>query len=138
MNTFKTFLLLSVAIVAAPVSARAQTSAQAPAATPAPTIAGDWNASMNTPGGARAFGLVFKVDGEKLTGVVKREAGDVPLEGTVKGKTVTFSYSVNYNGNALLLTMTATVSGDTMNILPSGTPHLAKATMSQGRVPKQA
>ncbi len=114
MNTLKTLLLLSVAVVGAPVAAHAQTSALAPAQATAPTIAGEWNASMNTPGGARAFGLVFKVDGEKLTGTVKRDAGDVPLEGTVKGKTVTFSYSVNYNGNALLLTMTATVAGDTM------------------------
>ncbi len=110
MNTLKALLLLSFAVVAAPVSAHAQ----APAPTPVPTITGEWNASMNTPGGARAFGLVFKVEGEQLTGTVKRDAGDVPLEGTVKGKTVTFSYSVNYNGNALLLTMTATVSGDTM------------------------
>ena len=105
MNTLKTLVLLSVA---APFAVHAQ------APTPAPTIAGEWNASMNTPGGARAFGLVFKVEGEKLTGTVKRDAGDVPLEGTVKGKAVTFSYSVNYNGNALLLTMTATVTGDTM------------------------
>ncbi len=113
MNTLKTLLLLSVAVTA-PVAAHAQATAIATATAPAPTIAGEWNASMNTPGGARAFGLVFKVDGEQLSGTVKRDAGDVPLEGTVKGKTVTFSYSVNYNGNALMLTMTATVSGDTM------------------------
>lgn len=99
-------LLLAVAIVALPVSSGAQ-------AAPA-SVAGDWNASMNTPGGARQMTLVLNVDGETLTGVVKREAGDVPLKGTVKGNVVTFTYSVDYNGNALALTVTMTVAGDAM------------------------
>jgi hypothetical protein len=43
-------------------------------------VVGEWAASMNTPGGARPFGLLFKVEGEKLTGTVKRASGDVPLE----------------------------------------------------------
>lgn len=84
----------------------------APAA--AQSIAGEWNASMNTPGGTRTFKILFKVDGGKLTGTVKREAGDVPLTGTVSGTSVKFSYTVNYNGNPLTLTMDATVDGDSM------------------------
>ena len=51
----------------------------------AQSVTGDWDASMNTPGGTRTFRLVLKQEGEKLTGTVKREAGDVPLEGTVVG-----------------------------------------------------
>ena len=96
---------LAIAAAALPSAMRAQT---------APSVAGDWNATMNTPGGARPMKLVLKVDGEKLTGVVKRDAGDVPLEGTVKGNVVTFTYTVMYNDNALALTVTMTVSGDTM------------------------
>lgn len=99
-------LVLAVVVVALPVSGGAQS---APA-----SVAGDWNATMNTPGGARQMKLVLNVDGETLTGVVKREAGDVPLKGTVKGNVVTFSYSVDYNGNALALTVTMTVAGDAM------------------------
>ena len=45
---------------------------------------------MNTPGGVRSFRILFKQDGEKLTGTVKREAGDAPLEGTVTGNNVKF------------------------------------------------
>jgi dipeptidyl aminopeptidase/acylaminoacyl peptidase len=80
----------------------------------APSIAGEWDASMNTPGGVRNFRIVFKVSGDTLTGTVKREAGDVPLFGTIKGNTVKFSYTVMYNSNALELTMTATLDGDSM------------------------
>lgn len=84
------------------------------AAAAAQSVTGDWDASMNTPGGTRNFRLILKQDGEKLTGTVKREAGDVPLDGTVTGNTVKFSYSIAYNGNPITLTMTAAVAGDEM------------------------
>jgi hypothetical protein len=80
----------------------------------AQSIAGEWDASINTPGGTRSFKIVFQVNGDTLTGTVKREAGDVPLAGTIKDSVVRFSYTVEYNGNALELTITATVTGDSM------------------------
>lgn len=80
----------------------------------AQSVTGDWDASMNTPGGTRTFRLVLKQEGEKLTGTVKREAGDVPLEGTVVGSAVKFAYSINYGGNPITLTMTAVLAGDEM------------------------
>jgi hypothetical protein len=80
----------------------------------AQSVTGDWDASMNTPGGVRTFRLVLKQDGEKLSGTVKRESGDVPLEGTVVGGNVKFAYSINYGGNPITLTMTAVVAGDEM------------------------
>lgn len=80
----------------------------------AQSIAGEWDATMQTPGGPRLFKIVFKQDGEKLAGTIKREAGDTPLTGTIKGNAVQFSYTVDYNGNALTLTMTTTLDGNTM------------------------
>ncbi len=79
-----------------------------------PSVAGEWAASMNTPGGARPFGLIFKVDGEKLTGMVKRASGDVPLQGAIKGNDISFSYAINYNGNELSLFFSSKVDGDNM------------------------
>lgn len=79
------------------------------------SIAGEWDASMNTPGGVRTFKIIFKVDGEKLTGTVKRASGDVPLEGTIKGNDVQFTYTVRYNENDLIMGMTGKVNGDTIN-----------------------
>ena len=79
------------------------------------SVAGEWDASFNTPGGPRELKLIFKVEGEKLTGTAKRSAGEVPVAGTVKGDDITFSYSVDYNGNQLTLTFTGKVKGDAMS-----------------------
>lgn len=84
------------------------------AAQTAPSVAGEWNASMNTPGGPRAFKVVLQVAGDSLTGTVKRASGDVPLRGSLKGSDVTFTYTIDYGGNALDLTVIATVTGDEM------------------------
>ena len=79
----------------------------------AQNIAGDWDASYNSPGGPIAFKLALKVDGEKLTGTVKRASGDAPLTGTVKGDSVRFSYTIKYGDNELAVTIAAKVTGGT-------------------------
>ncbi len=100
MRTLLLSLVLGASLLAAPASAQ--------------SIAGEWDATMNTPGGVRNFKIAFQVDGEKLSGTVKRQAGDVPLAGTIKDSLVTFRYTVDYNGNPLTLTMSATLKGDAM------------------------
>ena len=100
-------LSLALAVFAAVPSVSAQSVA-------AQSVAGEWNASMNTPGGTREFKIIFQVKGDSLSGTVKRTSGDVPLSGTIKGNDVTFSYSIEYGGNPLTLTVAATLDGDTM------------------------
>ena len=78
------------------------------------SIAGEWDAVFNTPGGPLPLGLIFKVDGEKLTGTAKRSRGNVPLTGTIKGDDITFSYTIEYNGNSVTLTFSGKVKGDSM------------------------
>lgn len=97
---------LFLAVVLSAFTAVPQAAAQ--------SIAGEWDATMNTPGGTRAFKVVFQVQGDSLSGTVKRPSGDVPLRGSVKGNEVTFAYTIEYGGNPLVLTVTATVAGDTM------------------------
>ena len=79
------------------------------------SVEGEWDGVFNTPGGARPFKFVLKVDGEKLTGTAKRASGDVPLAGTLKGSDITFSYTISYNGNNVTLTYTGKVNGDSMS-----------------------
>lgn len=78
------------------------------------SVAGEWDAAYNTPGGVRTFGLVLVVDAGKVSGTVKRASGNVPLHGTVSGATVRFTYTIEYNGNPFDLTVTATVKADSM------------------------
>lgn len=84
------------------------------AAQSAVNVAGEWNATMNTPGGARNFKVVFVQQGDSLSGTVRRATGDVPLQGKVKGNDVTFQYTIDYGGNALTLVVSTTVTGDSM------------------------
>ena len=78
------------------------------------SVAGEWDFAMNKPGGVRPFKVVFKVDGEKLSGTVKRTSGDVALQGTIMGDVISFTYTVDYNGNALTLGFDGKVTGDAM------------------------
>jgi hypothetical protein len=80
----------------------------------AQSIAGEWEATLHTPGGIRTVKMIFEVHGDTVTGTVKRPTGDVHLTGTVKVNAVKFSYTIDYNGNPLVLTVTATVTGDSM------------------------
>lgn len=80
----------------------------------AQSVAGEWNASMNTPGGTREFKVLFVVKGDSLSGTVKRPTGEVPLSGTIKGNAITFSYNIVYGDNPLTLTVVGTVEGDSM------------------------
>ena len=80
----------------------------------AQSLTGECYGAMNTPGGVRAFKLVFRQEGETLTGTVKRESGDVPLTGTVVRDTVRFQYAIAYGGNPITLAVTARLSGNEM------------------------
>ena len=48
------------------------------------TIVGDWDITINSPQGARQGKISLKPEGEKLTGMLKNQRGEIPLEGAVK------------------------------------------------------
>lgn len=59
------------------------------------TIAGDWKGTRDSPNGTFELNYTFVVEGDKLTGALKTQFGDTPLEnGKVDGKT--FSYSITF------------------------------------------
>jgi hypothetical protein len=79
-----------------------------------PDVTGDWDITINSPQGSRPAKASFKQEGEKLTGGLKRQGGDLPLEGTVKGKEIKFKYTIKFQEQDLVITMTGAVDGDTM------------------------
>jgi hypothetical protein len=81
---------------------------------PAQSVAGEWDVQINTPGGIRNSKAIFQVSGDTLTGVVQRATDTLPLTGTITADTVRYTYTINYEGNPLELTVTARLSGDTM------------------------
>ncbi|MBO0799209.1 MAG: hypothetical protein J2P31_10360, partial [Blastocatellia bacterium] len=65
-------------------------------------------------GGVRNLKATFKIEGEKLTGSIRSERGEIPLEGTCKGKEVKFSYTIKYMDNDLLISMSGNLEGNTI------------------------
>ncbi len=77
-------------------------------------VTGKWAFNVETSAGAGAPTFTFKQDGEKLTGHYTGTFGEADLTGTVKGADITFSFTVDAQGNALKETYTGTVDKDTM------------------------
>lgn len=77
-------------------------------------VAGAWDLSFNTASGARSGSATFKVDGEKLTGSLLSEAGEIPLEGTVKENSFKVTFSVPTSSGTLSISMSGEVDGDSI------------------------
>jgi hypothetical protein len=80
------------------------------------TVAGSWDVTINSPQGANTSLVVFKQDGDKVSGVLKGRAGELPFEGgTLTGNDLKFSFTINTQGMQLPITLTGKVEGDTMS-----------------------
>src|SRR3954469_12510866 len=77
-------------------------------------VTGKWAFNVETSAGAGQPNFTFKQDGEKLTGHYTGTFGEADLTGTVKGSDITFSFTVDAQGNSLKETYTGTVDKDTM------------------------
>jgi hypothetical protein len=80
----------------------------------APTIAGNWDLVMVSPVGQHPLKASFSLEGEKLSGVMKGETGDLPFEGTLADKKIRIAFKVPYQGTDLLITLIGDVDGDSM------------------------
>jgi hypothetical protein len=77
-------------------------------------VTGTWKMSVETQNGTGTPTIVFKQEGEELSGTYQGRFGDAPLKGTVKGKDIKFTIKVNAQGQDLEIEYTGTVDGDTM------------------------
>ena len=104
----------SFAIVASSLIAVAAVSAQKASNVIQQTVSGTWTGTYGTPGGPRPLNLILKVDGTKVSGTAKRETGDLPIVGNIKGDSVIFGYTITYNEHPLEMGFAAKVTGDVM------------------------
>lgn len=90
--------LIAAALVAlVPLMSAAGLSAaqEKPAAA---SVAGKWQTSLEMEVGTSTVVLVFKQDGEKLTGTYTGRYGEYPLSGTVKDGALDFVVTINAEG----------------------------------------
>ena len=92
----------------------------------APDVTGTWAFDVTTDQGTGNPTIIFKQDGEKLTGHYTGTFGEADITGTIKGKDITFSFSAEVQGFALTSTYkgtvdTATTMKGTLEISQIGT-----------------
>ncbi len=77
-------------------------------------ISGKWTAQVPGRGGqTREQTFNLKADGNTLTGTVSGRGGDMPIaEGKIDGDTISFTQTMEFNGNTMKLIYKGTVSGD--------------------------
>jgi hypothetical protein len=84
-------------------------------ARPQSSVVGTWDVTIESPQGKRDAMLVIKQDGGKLTGSMKSQAGERPLDSiTLKGNEVTFAMTRNVQGQDMVFTYKGKVEKDSM------------------------
>lgn len=101
MNRLRLAVVALALLVAAP--AFAQTS-----------IVGDWDMTITSPQGANTTKVTFKQDGEKVNGLFKSAAGELPFTGTLTGDELKFTFQIQFQGQPLDISMTGNVAGSEM------------------------
>jgi hypothetical protein len=79
-------------------------------------VDGVWTASFDTQIGEQHYTYTLKADGEKLTGTAKNDMGETKIEdGVIKGKDITFTENLNFQGQTIVIKYTGTLDGDQIN-----------------------
>jgi hypothetical protein len=81
-------------------------------------LTGKWVAQVpGRQGNTSEWTFTFKQEGDKLTGTIATQRGENPIsDGKVSGDQVSFSQSMEFNGNAFKFNYKGTVSGDYLKL----------------------
>lgn len=99
----------------------------------AQSVAGEWQATMETPGEPSVSKLTLIQNSEKLSGTLKGQRGEFQIQGTIKGKEIKFAYSMNYNGNDVPIAISGVLDGDMIK----GTASIANGSYEGGWMAKR-
>jgi hypothetical protein len=105
MNRLKVSALVAALSVFTPLAARAQ----------ATNVAGAWDLTLSTPQGENTVNVIFKQDGDKLTGTLSSPMGEVALTGTATAGNLKATANMDVQGMALEMAFTGKVAGDTLD-----------------------
>src|SRR5215469_4617627 len=79
-------------------------------------IDGTWTSTFDTQIGEQHYTYTLKADGEKLTGTAKNDSGETKIEdGMVKGKDISFTENLNFQGQPLTIKYKGMIDGDQIN-----------------------
>jgi hypothetical protein len=102
MTRLKTTLLALSLLTASPVFAQTN-------------ITGDWDVTVISPQGPNTTPVTFTQEGDKVSGMFKSPQGTLPFDsGSITGNELKFTFTINFQGNSLPITLTGKVDGATM------------------------
>jgi hypothetical protein len=102
MTRLKTTLLALSLLTASPVFAQTN-------------ITGDWDVTVVSPQGPNTTPVTFTQQGDKVSGMFKSPQGTLPFDsGSITGNELKFTFTINFQGNSLPITLTGKVDGATM------------------------
>ncbi len=79
-------------------------------------IDGVWTSTFDTAIGEQHYTYTFKADGDKLTGTAKNDMGETKIEdGAIKGKEITFTENLNFQGQIIPIKYKGQLDGDQIN-----------------------
>jgi hypothetical protein len=79
-------------------------------------VTGDWDVTIQSPQGTNTVVVTLKQDGEKVSGIFKGQQGELPFEGgTLTGNDLKFAFTVNLQGNSIIISLAGKVDGATIS-----------------------
>jgi len=113
-------LIALCAVLLLTATAHAQEPAKPPAPKPA-DIAGKWTMTLEMEIGTATPALVFKQDGEKLTGTYTGRYGTYEFKGTLKAREIKFSFQMDTDGGGTTMAFTGELAADAQTMKGTGT-----------------
>jgi hypothetical protein len=127
-------LLVSFLLVTAAAALVAQEPPKKPDPPKSLNIAGKWAMTLDMSIGQATPALVFKQDGEKLTGTYTGRYGTFEFKGTLKERALQFSFQMDTDGGTTTMTFEGEVAADGQTMKGTGTIEgLGDATWSAKR-----
>lgn len=84
---------------------------QSPAKPPA-TLTGKWTMTLEMQTGTASPTIEFTQEGEKITGLYVGRYGKFPVTGTLKGRALAFSFTMNAEGTDVVMAFEGEVAPD--------------------------
>ena len=114
-------LLLCLVLVGASAALVAQEPPKKPDPPKTLNIAGKWTMTLDMSIGQATPALVFKQDGEKITGTYTGRYGTFEFKGTLKERALQFSFQMDTDGGTTTMSFEGEVAADAQTMKGSGT-----------------
>ena len=105
---------LACLVVVSAVPAFAQEAPKPPDKPATVDVTGVWDMTVETPNGAIENVGTLKQEGEKLTGTLAGQRGELAIEGTVVGNEIKWVLNIDMGGQQMAIAFAGKVEGETM------------------------